>query len=61
VAALRSIKLPSAQIEDAPASLPSSGFGVEVWVMRDGKIAVWDAAFNTGRADQTNSVVDLLR
>src|SRR6516164_9371300 len=32
-----------------------------VWVMRDGKIAVWEAAFNTGRADQTNSVADLLR
>jgi hypothetical protein len=37
------------------------GFGIEVWVMRDGKIAVWKAAFNTGRADQTNSVTDLLR
>jgi hypothetical protein len=37
------------------------GFGVEIWVMRHGKIAVWEAAFNTGRADQANSVADLLR
>jgi hypothetical protein len=37
------------------------GCGVELWVMRDGKIAVWEAAFNSGRADLTNSVVDLLR
>jgi hypothetical protein len=37
------------------------GFGVEVWVMRRGKIAVWEAAFNTGRADQANSIADLLR
>jgi hypothetical protein len=22
------------------------GRGVEIWVMRDGKIAVWEAAFN---------------
>jgi hypothetical protein len=29
--------------------------------MRDGKIAMWEGAFNTGRADQTNSVADLLR
>jgi hypothetical protein len=37
------------------------GFGVEIWVMRDGRIAVWDAAFNVGRADQATSVGDLLR
>jgi hypothetical protein len=36
------------------------GFGVEVWVMRDGRIAVWDAAFNVARADQAMSVGDLL-
>jgi hypothetical protein len=28
------------------------------WAMRDGKIALREAAFNTGRADQTNSVAD---
>jgi hypothetical protein len=29
--------------------------------MRDGRIAVWDAAFNVGRTDQAMSVGDLLR
>jgi nuclear transport factor 2 (NTF2) superfamily protein len=47
--------------QDAESGAAVRGFGVEVWVMRDGKIAVWEAAFNTGRADQTNSVADLLR
>jgi nuclear transport factor 2 (NTF2) superfamily protein len=46
---------------DAKSTVPMRGFGVEVWVMRDGKIAFWEAAFNTGRADQTNSVADVLR
>jgi len=47
--------------EDAESGAPMKGFGVEVWVMRDGKIAVWEAAFNVGRADQTGSVADALR
>jgi len=47
--------------QDAESGLLMRGYGVEVWVMRDGKIAVWEAAFNTGRADQSNSVADLLR
>jgi nuclear transport factor 2 (NTF2) superfamily protein len=47
--------------QDADSGAAMRGFGVEVWVMRDGKIAVWEAAFNTGRADQKNSVADLLR
>jgi len=47
--------------QDAESGAAKRGFGVELWVMRDGKIAVWEAAFNTGRADQTNSVADLLR
>lgn len=37
------------------------GFGVEVWVMRAGRIAVWEMAFNVGRADQAMGVGDLLR
>jgi hypothetical protein len=37
------------------------GFGVELWVMRDGKIAIWQAAFNVARADQPPSVADLIR
>jgi nuclear transport factor 2 (NTF2) superfamily protein len=47
--------------QDAETGAPMRGFGVEVWIVRDGKIAVWEGAFNTGRADQTNSVADLLR
>lgn len=31
---------------DARTSRPMAGRGVEVWVMRDGMIAVWEAAFN---------------
>ena len=37
------------------------GFGVETWRMRDGKIAVWEAAFNVARADQTGGVAEMLR
>jgi nuclear transport factor 2 (NTF2) superfamily protein len=47
--------------QDAESGAAMRGFGVELWIVRDGKIAVWEAAFNSGRADQTNSVVDLLR
>jgi hypothetical protein len=43
--------------QDAESGAVMRGFGVEVWAMRDGKIAAWEAAFNSGRADQTNSVV----
>lgn len=47
--------------EDATSGAKMKGFGVEAWLMRDGKIAVWEAAFNIGRADQTGSVADMLR
>jgi nuclear transport factor 2 (NTF2) superfamily protein len=47
--------------EDAESGAPMKGFGVELWVMRDGEIAVWEAAFNVGRADQSASVADALR
>jgi nuclear transport factor 2 (NTF2) superfamily protein len=47
--------------EDAGSGAAMRGFGVEVWVMRDGKIAVWEAAFNVGRADQAGGVGDMLR
>jgi len=46
---------------DAESGAAMRGFGVEVWVMRRGKIAVWEAAFNTARSDRANSVADLLR
>ena len=32
--------------EDRDTGKPMAGRGLEVWTMRDGKIAVWDAAFN---------------
>ena len=32
--------------EDRPSGRRMAGRGVEVWTMRDGKIAVWEAAFN---------------
>jgi nuclear transport factor 2 (NTF2) superfamily protein len=47
--------------EDAETGVPMKGFGVEVWTLRDGRIAVWEAAFNIGRADQSASVADALR
>ena len=47
--------------QDSGTGLAMKGFGVEVWVMRDGRIAAWDAAFNVARADQATSVGDLLR
>ena len=47
--------------EDAESGQPMKGFGVEVWTMRDGKIAVWEAAFNAAPADQQVSVEQALR
>ena len=47
--------------EDADTGARMKGFGLEVWTLRDGRIAVWEAAFNVGRADQPTSVADLLR
>ncbi len=47
--------------EDTETGAPMKGFGVEVWILRDGKIALWEAAFNVGRADQAASVADALR
>jgi nuclear transport factor 2 (NTF2) superfamily protein len=35
--------------EDGETGTSMRGFGVEVWRMRDGMIAVWDAAFNVWR------------
>jgi nuclear transport factor 2 (NTF2) superfamily protein len=51
----------SGQWEDADTGTPMRGYGVETWVMRDGKIAVWEAAFNVARADQAGGVADMLR
>ncbi len=46
--------------EDAATGRPMKGFGVEVWTMRDGKIALWEAAFNAGPADQAASLAHML-
>jgi nuclear transport factor 2 (NTF2) superfamily protein len=34
--------------QDTATGARMKGRGVEIWVMRSGKIAVWEAAFNTG-------------
>lgn len=47
--------------EDAETGTAMQGFGVEVWQMREGKIAVWEAAFNVGRAGEAMSISDVLR
>ena len=47
--------------QDAETGARMRGFGVEVWIMRDGKVAVWEAAFNVAPADQISSVADALR
>jgi nuclear transport factor 2 (NTF2) superfamily protein len=51
----------SGEWEDADTGTPMRGYGVETWVMRDGEIAVWEAAFNVARADQAGGVADMLR
>jgi nuclear transport factor 2 (NTF2) superfamily protein len=47
--------------EDAQTGASMKGFGVELWVMREGKIAVWEAAFNVSRADEDAGVEAMLR
>ena len=47
--------------EDAGSGQRMKGFGVEVWTMRDGKIAIWEAAFNAAPADQVVDVDQALR
>jgi nuclear transport factor 2 (NTF2) superfamily protein len=47
--------------EDADSGIRMRGFGVELWVLRGGKIARWDAAFNAAPAERAASVTDLLR
>jgi nuclear transport factor 2 (NTF2) superfamily protein len=46
--------------EDAETHRRMRGFGVEVWTMRSGKIAVWEAAFNSGPADEPVDVGRML-
>ena len=37
--------------DDAVTGRPMEGKGLEFWTMREGKIAVWDAAFNVWEKD----------
>ncbi len=41
---------------DAQTGRPMRGFGVEVWRMRDGRIALWEAAFNASEPGQATSI-----
>lgn len=34
--------------KEGEAGKPMTGFGIEVWTMRDGKIALWEAGFSAG-------------
>jgi nuclear transport factor 2 (NTF2) superfamily protein len=47
--------------EDAGTGQRMRGFGVETWTLRDGRIAVWEAAFNAAPADQAVTVEQALR
>jgi nuclear transport factor 2 (NTF2) superfamily protein len=38
--------------EDRVTGAQMTGRGVEIWVMRNGKIAVWEAAFNTNETEK---------
>ncbi|HET7850031.1 MAG TPA: DUF1348 family protein [Pseudolabrys sp.] len=51
----------SGEWDDAESGARMKGFGVETWLMRGGKVAVWEAAFNVSRADQAGGVGELLK
>jgi nuclear transport factor 2 (NTF2) superfamily protein len=42
--------------EDRLTGARMAGRGVEVWVMRDGKIAVWEAAFNINEVGKPSAM-----
>jgi nuclear transport factor 2 (NTF2) superfamily protein len=42
--------------QDRATGKRMAGFGVEIWVMRDGKIAVWEAAFNVNEAGRPSAM-----
>ena len=42
--------------EDRLTGAKMTGRGVEIWVMRDGRIAVWEAAFNTNEAGKPSAM-----
>jgi nuclear transport factor 2 (NTF2) superfamily protein len=42
--------------EDSVTGGRMTGRGVEIWVMRDGKIAIWEAAFNANEIGKPSSM-----
>ena len=42
--------------QDRLTGAKMSGRGVEIWIMRDGKIAVWEAAFNTNEVGKPSAM-----
>jgi nuclear transport factor 2 (NTF2) superfamily protein len=42
--------------EDRVTGARMAGRGVEIWIMRDGKIAVWEAAFNPNEAGKPSAL-----
>lgn len=42
--------------EDRITGAPMKGRGVEIWIMRGGKIAVWEAAFNANEVGKPSAM-----
>ena len=42
--------------EDSATGAQIAGRGVEIWIMHDGKIAVWEAAFNFNEAGKPSAM-----
>ena len=42
--------------EDSATGAQMAGRGVEIWIMRDGKIAVWEAAFNSNEIGKSSAM-----
>lgn len=38
--------------KEGEGNTPMTGFGIEVWTMRDGKIAIWETGFSAGEEGQ---------
>jgi nuclear transport factor 2 (NTF2) superfamily protein len=47
--------------EDAVSGRRMKGYGVEVWTLRGGRIAVWETAFNSAPADEAMDVAAMLK
>lgn len=46
--------------EDVQTGQQMKGFGCEIWVMRDGKVAVWEGAFNASAVGTVGAMHSLL-